>query len=89
MYKPEIHVNIGAIGRITHGDYIEAIRDAAPTMSLEEIEGIAKAVFARTEAAALAERPHQRRREWQLIIVSLLLGALLSIPIGIWINSIS
>jgi hypothetical protein len=66
-----------------------AIRNASPEMSTEQVEKIAQAVFARIEAAALPVRRRQRRREWKLVIISLIASALLSIPIGIWINSIS
>ncbi|WP_433419766.1 hypothetical protein ACQP1V_06295 [Microtetraspora malaysiensis] len=58
-------------------------------MSDEQANKIARAAAAETEAAALAERPRQRRREWMLLLVGLIAGALVSIPIGIWVNSIS
>ncbi|MEU7891715.1 hypothetical protein AB0B45_02495 [Nonomuraea sp. NPDC049152] len=81
-------------GIVAHGGtttIYNAIRDVAPASEIsdEQVEKIAQALAAKAEAAALAERPRQRRREWMLLIVGLIGGALLSIPIGIWINSIS
>ncbi|MET9245641.1 hypothetical protein [Nonomuraea sp. NPDC003709] len=65
------------------------IRNASPEMSTEQVAKIAQAIVAQLEAAALPARRRQRRREWKLFIISLVASALLSIPIGIWINSIS
>ncbi|MEW1841099.1 hypothetical protein AB0392_24395 [Nonomuraea angiospora] len=65
------------------------IRNASPEMGTEQVAKIAQAIVAQLEAAALPARRRQRRREWKLFIISLVASALLSIPIGIWINSIS
>lgn len=69
----------------------EVVRQTLPEDALTDpqIDKLADALSARAEAAALAERPRQRRREWTLLIIGLIAGALLSIPIGIWVNSIS
>ncbi|WP_219460238.1 hypothetical protein [Nonomuraea rhizosphaerae] len=65
------------------------IRDASSEITTEQVKKIAQAVVAHLEAATLPARLRQRRREWKLVIVSLILGSLLSVPIGILVNSIS
>ncbi|AQZ62736.1 hypothetical protein BKM31_15860 [[Actinomadura] parvosata subsp. kistnae] len=70
----------------------DTIRDAVPDRSAisdEHIDKIAQAVAARAQAQALLDRPRQHRREWWLLLVGLVAGALVSVPIGIWINHIS
>jgi hypothetical protein len=68
-------------------NYFATIRDATSPAQIsdEQVAAIAQAVAAQAEA----ERPRQRRREWKLIVVSLIAGALLSVPIGILVNLIS
>ncbi|MFG1966913.1 hypothetical protein [Nonomuraea sp. NPDC049028] len=69
-----------------------SIRETIPdprVLSNWQVSQIAQAVTAQIEEAARLDRPRQRRREWMLTIVGLIAGALISIPIGIWINSIS
>ncbi|WP_336214442.1 hypothetical protein [Nonomuraea sp. LPB2021202275-12-8] len=74
-----------------HDGIRDVVRKALPetTLTDPQIDRLADALTARAEAAALVERPRQRRREWMLLIVGLMAGALVSIPIGIWINSIT
>ncbi len=70
----------------------QSIRETVPdpkVLSDWQVSQIAQAVAYTVEEAARRERPRQRRREWMLTIVGLIAGALLSIPIGIWINSIT
>ncbi|MET8991354.1 hypothetical protein ABZW49_38380 [Nonomuraea wenchangensis] len=69
-----------------------SVREAVPdprVLTDWQVSQIAYAVAAQVEEAARLDRPRQRRRDWMLTIVGLIAGALLSIPIGIWINSIS
>ncbi|MEV6160189.1 hypothetical protein AB0L53_58625 [Nonomuraea sp. NPDC052129] len=69
-----------------------AIRKAVPdtaVLSDIQIAKIAHAVVQQAENAARLERLRQRRREWTLLIIGAVIGGLLSIPIGIWVNSIS
>ncbi|WP_155343880.1 hypothetical protein [Acrocarpospora pleiomorpha] len=60
-----------------------------PTLTDEQIQMVVRAYAAKAEESARPERARQRRREWTLTILGLIGGALLSIPIGIWINNIS
>ncbi|MGI5293177.1 hypothetical protein ACQEVF_59065 [Nonomuraea polychroma] len=70
----------------------QSIRETVPdprVLSDWQVSQIAQAVAATVEEAARLDRPRQRRREWMLLIVGLIAGALLSIPVGIWVNSIT
>ncbi|MGR6915401.1 hypothetical protein ACU635_14245 [[Actinomadura] parvosata] len=70
----------------------ETVRETVPDprlLSDWQVSHIAQAVAAQIEEAGRNERARQRRREWKLAIFSLIAGALISIPIGIWINNIS
>ncbi|OPG12326.1 hypothetical protein [Microbispora sp. GKU 823] len=71
-----------------HGVIRETVPDPR-VLSDWQVNRIAQAVAAQAEEAARLERPRQRRREWMLLIVGLIAGALLSIPVGIWVNHIS
>ncbi|MEU8276481.1 hypothetical protein ACFYOK_35995 [Microbispora bryophytorum] len=92
--KPTFRV--GIVGRYKAGKspllnaLVETVRDVLPPIvSDDHVEKIAAALAKKLEAAALAERPRQRRREWMLLLIGLIAGAILSMPIGIWVNSIS
>lgn len=76
----------------TTGQIRGMIRAAVPdpaVISDWQIDRIAQTIAIKAEEAARLERPRQRRREWALLLIGLVAGALLSIPIGIWVNSIS
>ncbi len=60
-----------------------------PEISDAQIEKLAQALADKAEATARIERLHQRRRDWKLLIIGLIAGAVVSIPIGIWINIIT
>jgi hypothetical protein len=60
-----------------------------PPISDYHIHLIAQALANKIDEAAVQSKPRQRRREWILLLIGLIAGALLSIPVGIWVNSLS
>ncbi|TMR91450.1 hypothetical protein [Nonomuraea basaltis] len=55
----------------------------------KDVDKIADALAVRAQEAARLEVPRQRRREWVLLIIGVIAGALVSIPIGTWVSAIS